>query len=85
MALDIDASTREGIRRMTQGLTDQSTIEQLSKTGTVAQQKREDVKGVIRREPNQGLEFRGDDAQRGNEEPRKECVTSKSMFSGGLG
>lgn len=85
MALDIDATTREGIRRMTQGLTDQSTIEQLSKTGTVAQQKREDVKGVIRREPNQGLKFHGDDAHRGNKEPGKECAATKNIFSGGLG
>lgn len=37
----MDESTREGIRRMTQGLTDQKTIEQLTRAGKVAQQRRE--------------------------------------------
>ncbi|KAM5347044.1 hypothetical protein ACJ41O_010049 [Fusarium nematophilum] len=39
----MDEETKEGVRRMTQSLTDQKTIEQLSRAGMMAKLKREEL------------------------------------------
>ena len=80
---NMSETTREDIRRMTQGLTDQKTIEQLSTTGKVAQQKREDAK-ALRRETCPSLETDDNDVQlRGKSSGV--YVTPRGIIKGTLG
>ncbi|KAK7421308.1 hypothetical protein QQZ08_010024 [Neonectria magnoliae] len=44
-----DLRRKEDIRRMTEALTDQATIDQLSKTGMMARNKREELQAMIKR------------------------------------
>ncbi|CAM1501640.1 Fc.00g036240.m01.CDS01 [Cosmosporella sp. VM-42] len=53
----MDESTREDVRRMTEGLTDQTTIEALSAAGIAAQNKR----GELHEAAKKAAEQRGQD------------------------
>ncbi|KPM35257.1 hypothetical protein AK830_g11310 [Neonectria ditissima] len=45
----MDEKTKEDVRRMTEALTDQATIEQLSRAGMMARNKREEMQAIAKR------------------------------------